>query len=88
MTTRDIKAHLAEVYGVEVSHETVVKVTGRGRGPVLAARPVDDVNRSATGPRNNPQASFPSRDATITGVASGLHTVTSSALRPFTPVKP
>lgn len=27
MTTRDIKAHLAEVYGVEVSHETVAKVT-------------------------------------------------------------
>jgi len=27
MTTRDIKAHLAEVYGVEISHETVAKVT-------------------------------------------------------------
>ena len=27
MTTRDIKAHLAEVYGVEVSAETVSKVT-------------------------------------------------------------
>ncbi len=27
MTVRDIKAHLAEVYGVEVSHETVAKVT-------------------------------------------------------------
>jgi Transposase, Mutator family len=27
MTTRDIKAHLVEVYGVEVSHETVAKVT-------------------------------------------------------------
>jgi putative transposase len=27
MTTRGIKAHLAEVYGVEVSHETVAKVT-------------------------------------------------------------
>jgi Transposase, Mutator family len=27
MTTRDIKAHLLEVYGVDVSHETVAKVT-------------------------------------------------------------
>ena len=27
ITIRDIKAHLAEVYGVEVSHETVAKVT-------------------------------------------------------------
>jgi putative transposase len=26
-TIRDIKAHLAEVYGVEVSHETVANVT-------------------------------------------------------------
>lgn len=45
MTTRDIKAHLAEVYGVEVSHETVAKVTDVVVEEVRAwqARPVDEV---------------------------------------------
>jgi putative transposase len=45
MTTRDIKAHLAEVYGVEVSHETVAKVTDVVVDEVRAwqARPVDEV---------------------------------------------
>lgn len=45
MTTRDIKAHLAEVYGVEVSHETVAKVTDVVIDEVRAwqARPVDEV---------------------------------------------
>jgi putative transposase len=44
MTTRDIKAHLAEVYGVEVSHETVAKVTDVVVDEVRAwqARPVDE----------------------------------------------
>jgi putative transposase len=45
MTTRDIKAHLAEVYGVDVSHETVAKVTDVVVEEVRAwqARPVDEV---------------------------------------------
>lgn len=45
LTTRDIKAHLAEVYGVEVSHETVAKVTEVVTDEVRAwqARPVDEV---------------------------------------------
>jgi putative transposase len=45
MTTRDIKAHLVEVYGVEVSHETVAKVTDVVADEVRAwqARPVDEV---------------------------------------------
>jgi putative transposase len=48
MTTRDIKAHLGEVYGVygvEVSHETVAKVTDVVADEVRAwqARPVDEV---------------------------------------------
>lgn len=45
MTTRDIKAHLAEVYGVEVSHETVAKATDVVADEVRAwqARPVDEV---------------------------------------------
>lgn len=45
MTTRDIKAHLAEVYGVEVSHETVAKVTDVVVDEVRAwqSRPVDEV---------------------------------------------
>jgi putative transposase len=45
MTTRDIKAHLAEVYGVEVSHETVAKVTDVVVEEVRSwqARPVDEV---------------------------------------------
>jgi putative transposase len=45
MTTRDIKAHLAEVYGVEVSHETVAKVTDVVVEEVRAwqSRPVDEV---------------------------------------------
>jgi putative transposase len=45
MTTRDIKAHLGEVYGVEVSHETVSKVTEVvvEEIRVWQARPVDEV---------------------------------------------
>jgi len=45
MTTRDIKAHLGEVYGVEVSHETVAKVTDVVVEEVRAwqSRPVDEV---------------------------------------------
>jgi putative transposase len=45
MTTRDIKAHLAEVYGVEVSHETVAKVTDLVVEEVRSwqSRPVDEV---------------------------------------------
>jgi len=45
MTTRDIKAHLAEVYGVEVSHETVAKVTDVVVEEVRAwqSRPVEEV---------------------------------------------
>jgi len=45
MTTRDIKAHLAEVYGVEVSHETVAKVTEVVVEEIRAwqSRPVDEV---------------------------------------------
>jgi putative transposase len=45
MTTRDIKAHLGEVYGVEVSHETVAKVTDVVVEEVRSwqARPVDEV---------------------------------------------
>ena len=45
MTTRDIKAHLNEVYGVEVSHETVAKVTDVVADEVRAwqSRPVDEV---------------------------------------------
>jgi putative transposase len=45
MTTRDIKAHLAEVYGVEVSHETVSKVTEVVVEEIQAwqSRPVEEV---------------------------------------------
>jgi putative transposase len=45
LTTRDIKAHLAEVYGVEVSHETVAKVTDVVVEEVRAwqSRPVEEV---------------------------------------------
>lgn len=45
MTTRDIKAHLGEVYGVQVSHETVAKVTDVIIDEVRAwqSRPVDEV---------------------------------------------
>ena len=45
MTTRDIKAHLAEVYGVQVSHETVAKVTDVVVEEIRSwqARPVDEV---------------------------------------------
>jgi putative transposase len=45
LTTRDIKAHLGEVYGVEVSHETVAKVTDVVIDEVRAwqSRPVDEV---------------------------------------------
>ena len=45
MTTRDIKAHLLEVYGVEVSHETVAKVTDVIADEVRGwqSRPVDEV---------------------------------------------
>lgn len=45
MTARDIKAHLAEVYGVEISHETVAKVTDVVVDEVRAwqSRPVDEV---------------------------------------------
>ena len=45
LTTRDIKAHLSEVYGVEVSHETISKVTEVVADEVRAwqARPVDEV---------------------------------------------
>ena len=45
MTTRDIKAHLAEVYGVEVSHETVSKVTDVVVEEIKAwqSRPVEEV---------------------------------------------
>ena len=45
MTTRDIKAHLAEVYGVVVSHETVAKVTDVVVEEVRSwqSRPVDEV---------------------------------------------
>ncbi len=45
MTTRDIKAHLGEVYGVEVSHETVAKVTDVVIEEVRSwqSRPVEEV---------------------------------------------
>ena len=45
LTTRDIKAHLGEVYGIEVSHETVSKVTEVVADEVRAwqSRPVDEV---------------------------------------------
>lgn len=45
MTTRDIKAHLGEVYGVEVSHETVANVTDVVVDEIRAwqSRPVDEV---------------------------------------------
>ena len=45
MTTRDIKAHLAEVYGIDVSHETVAKVTEVVMDEIRAwqSRPVDEV---------------------------------------------
>ena len=45
MTTRDIRAHLGEVYGVEVSHETVAKVTDVVVEEVRSwqSRPVDEV---------------------------------------------
>lgn len=45
MTTRDIKAHLAEVYGIDVSHETVAKVTEVVVDEIRAwqSRPVDEV---------------------------------------------
>jgi putative transposase len=45
MTTRDIKAHLEEVYGVQVSHEAVAKVTEVVVEEVRAwqSRPVDEV---------------------------------------------
>jgi putative transposase len=45
MTTRDIKAHLGEVYGVEVSHETVAKITDVVADEVRGwqSRPVDEV---------------------------------------------
>src|SRR6476619_6566234 len=45
MTTRDIKAHLGEVYGVEVSHETVARVTEVVVEEVRGwqSRPVDEV---------------------------------------------
>jgi transposase-like protein len=45
MTTRDIKAHLGEVYGVQVSHETVAKVTDVVVEEVRSwqSRPVDEV---------------------------------------------
>lgn len=45
MTTRDIKAHLGEVYGVEVSHETVAKVTEVVVEEIRSwqSRPVDEV---------------------------------------------
>jgi putative transposase len=45
MTTRDIKAHLGEVYGVELSHETVAKVTDVVVEEVRCwqSRPVDEV---------------------------------------------
>jgi putative transposase len=45
MTTRDIRAHLGEVYGIEVSHETVAKVTEVVAEEVRAwqSRPVDEV---------------------------------------------
>jgi len=44
MTTRDIKAHLEEAYGVQVSHETVAKVTEVVVEEVRSwqARPVDE----------------------------------------------
>ncbi len=45
MTTRDIRAHLGEVYGIEVSHETVAKVTEVVAEEVRAwqSRPVEEV---------------------------------------------
>jgi putative transposase len=45
MTTRDIKAHLGEVYGIEVSHETVAKVTEVVLEEIRSwqSRPVDEV---------------------------------------------
>lgn len=45
MTTRDIKAHLAEVYGIDVSHETIAKVTEVVIEEIRAwtSRPVDEV---------------------------------------------
>lgn len=45
MTTRDIKAHLAEVYGIDVSHETIAKVTEVVVEEIRAwqSRPVDEV---------------------------------------------
>lgn len=45
MTTRDIQAHLAEVYGIDVSHETIAKVTEVVVEEIRAwqARPIDEV---------------------------------------------
>jgi putative transposase len=45
LTTRDIKAHLGEVYGIEVSDDTVLKVTEVVADEVRAwqARPVEEV---------------------------------------------
>jgi putative transposase len=45
MTARDIKAHLAEVYGVQISHDTVAKTTDVVVDEVRAwqSRPVDEV---------------------------------------------
>jgi putative transposase len=45
MTTRDIKAHLAEVYGVETSHETVAKITDVVSDEIASwqTRPVEEV---------------------------------------------
>jgi putative transposase len=45
MTTRDIKAHLAEVYGAEVSHDLISKVTDVVADEIAAwqNRPVDPV---------------------------------------------
>jgi putative transposase len=45
MTIRDIKAHLSEVYGVDVSHETVAKVTEVVVEEIRSwqSRPVDEV---------------------------------------------
>lgn len=45
MTTRDIRAHLAEVYGVDASHETVANVTDVVAEEITSwqMRPVDEV---------------------------------------------
>ena len=45
MTTRDINAHLAEVYGIDVSHETIAKVTEvvMEENRSWQCRPVDEV---------------------------------------------